>query len=245
MSKTSKIVVLKDAKEIAATAAKEFIHLANAAIRDHGFFSAAFSGGSTPKRLYETLAADTSLTWEKIHVFWGDERHVPPDHPDSNFRMTEETLLSHVSIPASNIHRIRAEEPDAGYAAQLYENDLNVFFVGPPRLDLALLGMGSDGHTASLFPGTKALRETDRLVVSNWVGKLYSNRITLTAPVLNQATCVLFLVSGADKASALKGVHEGPFEPDQLPAQLISPVSGKLLWLVDQAAARLLDKIEN
>jgi 6-phosphogluconolactonase len=179
-----------------------------------------------------------------MHVFWGDERHVPPDHPDSNYRMANEVLLSQVPIPPANVHRIKSEHPDARQAADDYEQTLQAFFrlaAGQhPRFDLIFLGLGPEGHTASLFPGTQALHETHRLVVSTWVGKFFTDRITLTPPVLNNAAGVVFLVSGEDKALALKAVLEGHDEPEQLPAQLIRPAHGRLLWLVDRAAASLL-----
>ncbi|PWT94130.1 MAG: 6-phosphogluconolactonase [Acidobacteria bacterium] len=238
------IVVLKDSKEIAAIAAKEFVFLANQAVKDHKYFSVALSGGSTPKTLFALLAKDSSVPWDKIHFFWGDERHVPPDDPDSNYRMAKEAMLSHIPLCHTCVHRILAEDPDAAHAADLYEHDMKQFFKQFPRFDLALMGMGPDGHTASLFPGTKALNEKERWVVSNWVGKFYTDRITMTAPVFNQAACVMFLVAGDDKAPALKGVLEGPYEPEQLPSQLIRPENGKLLWLVDRAAGKMLEKLD-
>ena len=243
MSSAPKIVVLGDANEIAVTAAKEFIYLAKTAIEAHAFFAVALSGGSTPKHLYEMLANDSSVPWGKIHVFWSDERHVLPEDPQSNFRMAEEAMLARVKIPSSNIHRVPTEEKDPAVVAKLYEEDLRTFFKGTPRFDLVLLGLGPDGHTASLFPGTKALHEKDRLVVSNWVGKFCTYRITMTANVINEASCITFLVAGEDKSLAVKAVLEGPREPQQLPAQLIRPKDGKLLWLIDRPAARLLEKV--
>jgi 6-phosphogluconolactonase len=184
------------------------------------------------------------VPWDKMHVFWGDERHVPPDHPDSNYRMAHEAMLSKVPIPQAHVHRIKSENPDAGRAAEDYEQTLLAFFhltAGQfPRFDVVFLGLGPEAHTASLFPGTKALHETRRLVVLTWVGKFCTDRITLTPPVLNNAAGVVFLVSGEDKALALKAVLEGPDEPEQLPARLIRPAHGRLLWLVDRAAASLL-----
>ena len=185
------------------------------------------------------------MPWDKLHFFFGDERHVPPDSPESNFRMAQETLFSKAPIAPEQIARMKGEYPEAARAAREYEQVLRQFFGLThgqfPRFDLVLLGMGPDGHTASLFPGTKALHEQERLVVSNWVGKLYTERITLTAPVLNNAARVIFLVQGEDKALALKAVLEGPFEPEQLPAQLIQPHNGTLLWLVDSTAGHFLD----
>jgi 6-phosphogluconolactonase len=198
--------------------------------------------------LYALLADDVSwwarIPWERTHFFWGDERHVPPDHPDSNYRMAYDTMLSKVSIPAANIHRIKSEYPSAEQAAQEYEQTLRAFFqltAGQyPCFDLVLLGLGPEAHTASLFPGARALYEHQRLVVATWVGKFYTERITMTAPVLNNAARLVFLVSGEEKALPLKAVLEGRNESEQLPAQLIQPRHGRLLWLVDQAAARLL-----
>jgi len=169
---------------------------------------------------------------------------VPSDDPQSNYRMAYETLLSLAPVPTQNIHRVPAEEPDAALAAEKYEQELQAFFkleAGQlPRFDCILLGMGPDGHTASLFPGTEALHETKRLVVANWVEKFKTYRITLTVPVLNHADLIVFLVSGAEKAEALKEVLQGDYRPDRFPAQLIRPDNGKLLWIVDKAAARYL-----
>jgi 6-phosphogluconolactonase len=228
--------------------AVEFMRQASRAIQAQGAFTVALSGGSTPKGLYELLAADLTLRaqvpWDKVYVFWGDERHVPPDDAESNYRMAHEAMLSQVPVPPTQVYRIKGEDPDAGRAADDYERRLRECFRLPeghlPRFDLVFLGLGPEGHTASLFPGTKALHETERLVVSNWVGKFYTERITMTPPVLNNAACVIFLVSGDDKALPLKAVLEGAYEPEQLPAQLIRPVHGRLVWLVDQAAASLL-----
>ena len=211
-------------------------------------FAVALSGGSTPKKMFAILANDAALSkqmpWESVHFFWGDERHVPPDHADSNYRMTNEAMLSRVPVPSENIHRIRAENPDAGKAAEDYEQELRGFFKLEteqlPAFDCVFLGMGPDGHTASLFPGTKALHERQRLVVSNWVDKFQSYRITMTAPVLNNADIVIFLVSGEEKAGPLQVVLEGKKQTDRFPSQLIEPTHGKLLWLVDRAAARKL-----
>ncbi|MBO0801241.1 MAG: 6-phosphogluconolactonase, partial [Blastocatellia bacterium] len=213
-------------------------------------FTLVLSGGSTPKQMFQLFGTDEMYQfnpptfWERVHFFWGDERHVGPEHPDSNYKTAFDLMLSKIPIPAGNIHRIKAENPDAAAAAAEYERELREFFQLPegafPRFDLVFLGMGNDGHTASLFPGTRALGEDKRLVVSNWVGKLDTERITMTAPVLNNAEKVFFLVAGEDKAMPLKSVLEGPHEPQQLPAQLIKPERGRLLWLLDSQAARLL-----
>src|SRR5258707_109170 len=235
------IRILADANSIAQPAAAEFVEAAKQAVREKGSFCVALSGGSTPKALYGLLLNNPVLQamvpWGKTQFFFGDERHVPPDDPESNFRMATEAMLAKAPVDAKQVHRIKGEKRNAAQAAEEYEENLRASFSLAegqlPRFDLVLLGMGPEGHTASLFPGTKALREERRLVVSNWVGKLYTDRITLTPPVLNNAARVIFMVHGEEKAPALKAVLEGPYEPDQLPAQIIQPKEGKVLWLVD------------
>jgi len=179
-----------------------------------------------------------------MYVYFGDERSVGPDHADSNFRMATDTMLAKVPLKPEQVFRIKGEYKDTEKAAQEYEQVLRTSFKIAegqfPRFDLVFLGIGNEGHTASLFPGTKALHETKRLVVRNWVGKLYTNRITLTAPAINNAARVIFMITGADKALALKGILEGPYEPEQLPAQLIQPPNGKVVWLVDTIAGGML-----
>jgi 6-phosphogluconolactonase len=244
------IRIVTTAEALSLAAATEFVNRATAAVHEKNSFTVALSGGSTPKSLYALLANDPSwrerIPWAQTHCFWGDERHVPPDHPDSNYCMASEVMLSKVPIPSTNIYRIKGEYPDAEQVAYEYEQTLRGFFRLPvgqyPRFDLVFLGLGSDAHTASLFPGTQALHEQQRLVVANWVGKFYAERITMTAPVLNNAACVVFLVSGEEKALPVKAVLEGRYEPSQLPAQLIRPRHGQLVWFVDHAAARLLHK---
>ena len=181
------IRILKTAAELFEAAAAEFAAQASQAVRASGRFTVALSGGSTPKALYSLLATKSNIPWDKIYFFWGDERHVPPDHPESNYRMANEALLSKVPVRPENIFRIHAEEKDAAAAALQYEQALKDFFhLSPgqfPRFDLVLLGTGPDGHTASLFPGTAALNETQRLVVANWVPKFNTHRITFTFPV--------------------------------------------------------------
>jgi 6-phosphogluconolactonase len=240
--------ILTNLEAIAKRAAQEFVQAATAAVSEKGSFSVALSGGSTPKALYSLLANDAALRaqvpWDKMQVYFGDERSVGPDHPDSNFRMAAETMLSKVPLNGDQVFRIKGEHKDTERAAQEYEQALRASFKIAegkfPRFDLVLLGMGNEGHTASLFPGTKALHQTRRLVVRNWVGKLYTDRVTLTAPVINNAARIIFMVTGADKELALKGVLEGPYEPDQLPAQMIQPSNGKSLWLVDTIAGGML-----
>jgi len=242
------LIIVENAEALSRAAANILVAQAVSTLRKRKCFSLALSGGSTPKPLYVRLAEDSSLSrkldWGQIHFFWGDERPVPPDHPESNYRMAFEALLSKVEVPPANVHRVRAEEAEAEKVAEDYEKELIRFFrlsAGElPRFDCVLLGMGADGHTASLFPQTAALHEKERLVVSNWVDKLQSYRITLTIPVLNQADQVIFLVSGEQKAEALREVLQGKYEPMRYPAQFIKPVRGRLLWLVDRPAAKLL-----
>jgi 6-phosphogluconolactonase len=240
--------ILPDAAAIARRTADEFIKAANAAVAARGVFTVALAGGSTPKALYGLLAEDPMLRaqvpWDKLRIFFGDERHVPPDHKDSNYNMAREAMFSKAPLKPEQIMRIKGEEADTEKAALEYEQALRAYFQLKegqlPRFDLVLLGMGDEGHTLSLFPGTKALHPGNRLVVRNWVGKLYTERITLTAPVASQARQVIFAVTKADKALALKAVLEGPYEPEQLPSQLIQPESGKVLWLVDPDAGSKL-----
>jgi len=213
------------------------------AARDRGQFTIALSGGSTPKSLYHLLASNarTSLPWGHMFFFWGDERHVPPTDMDSNYRMANEAMLAKIPVAESNVFRVPAENPDAAAAAAAYAQTLQDFFgINPgqvPVFDLVLLGLGPDGHTASLFPGTAALAEKSRLVVANWVEKFNTHRITFTLPVLNAARCVAFLVSGTDKAAALRSVLQSDAPGEQYPAKLVRPANGKLIWLLDRAAA--------
>lgn len=246
----SKIQIEADAEALARAAASIFLEAAHLAVREKGNFAVALSGGTTPTALYSLLAGDSDLRarvpWQQTYFFFGDERHVPPDHPDSNYRNANDAMISRISVAAGQVFRVKGEYSDAARAAAEYEQDLRAFFHLPsgqfPRFDLVMLGMGPDGHTASLFPGTKALHENNRLVAANWVGKLYAQRITMTAPLLNHAALVMFMVHGSDKAQPLKAVLEGPYEPEQLPSQLIRPHHGTLLWLVDESAAGLLDR---
>ncbi len=239
-----------DAETISQAAAGEFVRCATEALAARGRFTVALSGGSTPQHLYQLLAAPpfrTGVDWKRVEVFWGDERCVPPDHRDSNYRMAREAMLDRLPIPLNQIHRIEAERPDRAAAARDYQAGLaRVFGIDPtgepPGLDLVLLGMGPDGHTASLFPGTTALNETQKWVVANYVPRFATDRITLTVPILNRARQVLFLVAGTDKAERLAEVLEGPHDPTRLPSQLIQPSVGKLLWFVDRAAAARLTR---
>lgn len=238
------VLVFSDTSALAHEAAERTVTLCSEAIADHGRFSVALSGGSTPRTLFELLAREpyaSRIEWEHVHIFWGDERCVPPDHVDSNYRMARETLLDHVPLPSENVRRIKAER-DPAQAAEEYEHVVRMFFAASaaPRFDLVLLGMGDDGHTASLFPSTQALQVTSHWVAANYVPKLDAWRVTLTAPAINAGVHVMFLVTGASKAEALYSVLHGPHQPEEYPSQLIAPREGTLLWLVDQAAAARL-----
>jgi 6-phosphogluconolactonase len=241
MSTGPVVRVLTDPPAVFAAAAVEFLQRARTAIQGSGRFTVALSGGSTPRNLYSLLATQSDVPWGQIRFFFSDERHVPPDSPDSNFRMANESLFSRAPIPQENIFRVPAEIPDADTAAQSYEQTLRQFFQleedDLPRFDLILLGLGPDGHTASLFPGTAALHEDERLVAANWVEQFKTWRITFTYPVLNNAAAVLLMATGAEKQEALLQVLQGKHDSETYPAQGIKPTNGSLLWLVDQAAA--------
>jgi 6-phosphogluconolactonase len=240
------IRICEDATALAQQTTDIFVRLAQESVAARGRFMVALAGGSTPKAAYAMLAGASyrdRVPWQQIHCFWGDERHVPPDHEDSNYRMAYEAMLSKVPIPAAHIYRIAAEK-EARQAAQEYEATLRTAFQleagALPRFDLILLGMGPDGHTASLFPGTSAVHESQRLVAAPWVEKFHTFRITLTPPVLCNAAYVVFAAGGADKTETLQQVLQGPYQPDLYPSQVVKPTHGTLLWLVDKAAARLL-----
>lgn len=248
----SDLLVVADPAAIAQEAATRVVSIAEEAVDRRGRFTLVLAGGSTPKRLYALLATDPHcrrLPWQATHVFWGDERTVSPEHPDSNFGLARAMLLSHVPIPANQVHRMQAERVDLDAAASEYEAEIaSTFAAQPPNespvFDLLLLGLGTDDHTASLFPYTRALRETRRWVVSNYIPTFQTNRLTLTPCILNRAAMILFLVSGIEKTTTLQAVLEGPTDPERLPAQLIRPVAGRLVWLVDQAAASRLGKAQ-
>jgi 6-phosphogluconolactonase len=235
------LLVYETPEELAEAVAREFVARAEGAISASGRFAVALAGGSTPKATYEVLARDYpgELDWGRVHVFFGDERTVPPDHEESNYRMAHEALLSRV--PVGGVHRMRGELPPAEAAAS-YEEELREFF-GPedvPAFDLILLGIGEDGHTASLFPETSALDVTDRWVVANPVLKLGTTRLTLTIPAINAAKTVAFLVAGQGKAEVLKEILEGDADPRAYPAKFIRPESGALTWMLDKEAASSL-----
>jgi 6-phosphogluconolactonase len=237
------IRVLPDPSALANAAARLIVEQAQAAIDSRGLFTIALSGGSTPRDLHLRLASPPlvdQVDWPHVHVFFGDERCVPPDDPQSNYRMAEETLLSRVPIPAAQIHRMRAELPPHEAAAE-YQSQLEAFFKNdPPRIDVILLGMGDNGHTASLFPGLSAVNEQRRWVMAEDVKEVGMWRITLTPVVLNLGRAVVFLVAGEGKASMLHQVLEGPYKPAERPAQIVRPTPGEVIWLVDAAAAAKL-----
>ncbi len=246
MSSNVEIRILPTPQELFEVAAEEVVRAATEAVAQRGRFTIALSGGSTPKNLFNLLAtnARTVFPWDRTYFFWSDERHVPPTDPESNYRMAEEIMLSKIPVNAGNVFRIAAENPDAAAVAEAYEQTLRKFFqLQPgqvPVFDLILLGMGPDGHTASLFPNTAGLQEKTRLVIANWVDKLKTNRLTMTLPVLNSARTVAFLASGTDKAQVLRTVLEEDAPPEQYPAKLVRPSDGRLMWFVDRAAASQL-----
>jgi 6-phosphogluconolactonase len=239
-----RLVVCDDLEDLGQRSADLFVNLATEAVTSQGRFSVALSGGETPKALNFQLQSDSHVSrvpWSEVYVFWGDERYVPLDHPDSNYGMARATLLDQVPIPDGNIFPVPTGKEDAESAAGRYQETVRRFFDldegEQPRLDLIVLGMGEDGHTASLFPDTAALENSSGVVVANYVEKLDAHRVTFTVSAINQAAFVVFLISGASKAAALKEVLEGPYQPDRLPSQSVQPVNGKLLFLVDQDAA--------
>jgi len=250
------VKIFGDAGQLNRFAAEKVIEIAAEAIEKYNRCTLALAGGSTPKSLYRLLGADefkNKIDWSKVFFFFGDERNVTPDNEESNFRMAKENLFAPLKIADENIFRWRTEIKDAEIIAGNYELAIWKYFEDKeesvvtngdldfPRFDLILLGLGADGHTASLFPFTNALSETKKIAVANPVEKLDTTRLTLTLPVINNAANVIFLVKGADKAAILQTVLEGEFQPEKFPAQSVKPENGKLFWLVDDEAAALLD----
>lgn len=220
-------------KDLARAAAQLFVAKSSEAVALRGVATIALSGGSTPKILYQLLADPKEpfrdqVPWSRIQFFWSDERHVSPDHPESNYRMANEAMLAHVPVLKENVHRVMSENPNAAEAAEQYEEAV------PQRFDLILLGLGTDGHTASIFPGSEVLHETKRLVAAPWVEKQKSYRITMTLPLINKAASVVFLVSGAEKAEIVKEVLE---DEKRYPAQEVRPINGELILMLDREAA--------
>lgn len=238
--------IFEDATALSHFAAGHFVSVVENSIQERGFSSVALSGGSTPKHMYSLLASDRyiqKINWERVHLFWGDERCVPPDHEQSNFFTAKQIMLEHVPIPQKNVHRIKGELA-LDQAAAEYEMELRSFFSGTaePRFDLILLGLGDDAHTASLFPGTDALRVRKAWFVANFVPKLHDWRLTLTPMAINAAAQVTFLVTGTLKAVSLCHVIQSPYQPELYPAQIVQPTKGGLLWLVDREAASLIEE---
>ncbi len=234
------IAVYADADLLSQAAAQYVVQIANEAIVTHGRFIIALSGGSTPRKLYTLLANEpyrSQINWSLVEVFWGDERNVPADSPDSNYRLAWDTLLNTISIPAHQIHRMPAEETDREAAARSYEAEMKRAFGtdGIPAFDLIQLGMGPEGHTASLFPHQASLQETQRLVLPVTVPKPPPPRLTFTPPLINAARHIQFLITGAEKADTLKAVLEGPYQPDEYPTQIVRPQNGEVTWMLDKA----------
>jgi 6-phosphogluconolactonase len=236
------VIVCQDVGELNRKAAEQLMRLASKAIQQSGQFTVALSGGSTPKALYSLLASPNyrdRIDWSRVHLFWGDERCVPPDHPESNFRMVQESLLSKIPIPSDNVHRMMGEkEPEQ--AATEYEDHLRQFYHlargGVPRFDLIFLGLGEDGHTASLFPGSAALDERDHLTATVYVERLKAHRLTLTLPVINAAAQVSFLITGENKSSIVKALLGADADSSKYPAGRVRPVNGQLTWFISQDA---------
>jgi 6-phosphogluconolactonase len=239
------IQVCNDPESLSEAAARLFVKRSRHAVQVQNQFSVALAGGHTPERTYQILSQPhfhDQVPWTKVHVFWSDERCVPPDDPRSNAHMAHQALLDRVPIPPDQIHPIRCNQ-NPQQAAEEYESLLRDFFAGrSPCFDLILLGLGENGHTASIFPGTLAVEEQKRWVIAVFVAEQAMWRITMTPLLINQAAMVAFLVAGTAKARVLQRVLGGPFESYDLPAQLIQPVSGGLDWIVDEAAYRELIK---
>jgi 6-phosphogluconolactonase len=244
------VIRLLTTDELFHAAAEEVCRIGQLSQQMTGRFSFVLSGGSTPRRLYELLAEHpyrSELDWTKVEFFWGDERAVPPNHANSNFRMARETMLDKLKVPPERIHRIAAEKADLDEAAREYEVEIERVLgriagmtARPPHFNLFLLGMGEDGHTASLFPGTKALDETERWVVAHDVPAMSGKRITMTPPLINAAHFIIFLVSGGKKADVLAEVIQGERAPQRYPAQLIHPLTGEVTWMIDREASTSL-----
>ena len=243
---TPRIKVLPDKAALDEAAAETFVSLAFESIAARGRFTVALAGGSTPEAMYALLTEEpykSRVDWPLVEIFFGDERCVPPDHAESNYRMAREALLSKVPIPGDNVYRMRGEDPDQNAAAKEYGLMLQEKFGEEGGLDLCLLGMGDDGHTASIFPGTPAVHEKKHRVIAQFVEKSTTGRswrITMTPPFINRSYNVLILVAGASKATRLADVLEGPRDPERLPIQLVQPM-GQLTWMIDTAAAGMAE----
>lgn len=228
------LTIADDERALAERAAERFVDVVNEAVRAHGAARVSLTGGSTPRRLYELLGSEpwrSRVAWDRTHLYWGDERNVPPDEKDSNYGMARDALIAHVPIPISHVHRMRGELP-AEEAATRYEREL------PERFDLMLLGMGEDAHIASIFPGSPVVHERQRQVAAPWVPHLDAHRITLTPPALLNSSHILMLVAGPQKAPAVAAALERPPDPDRYPAHLVRDAGDRVEWFIDRAAAR-------
>lgn len=253
------IKIFPDIEKLNLFAAEKFVEIADNAIENRGFFTVVLAGGSTPKSLYQLLSSEKfgdKTDWSRTFFFFGDERNVLPDADESNFKMANENLFKPLKINDENIFRWQTELTDTDKIAADYERKIEIFYESSEKqpahagcsdivFDLILLGMGEDGHTASLFPFTEALHETEKIAVANYVEKLNDWRFTLTFPTINNARNIIFLVAGEEKAETLRDVLEGEFEPERLPAQNIKPTNGNLFWLIDENVAKLLSKDGN
>jgi 6-phosphogluconolactonase len=240
----NQIEIFSDSTILAHAVVKHFIEQARTAVETKKRFSVALAGGSTPQLSYQLLTKPeykSQVDWSKIHIFWGDERCVPPDDNQSNFHMASKAFLDKVPIPTSNVYRMEGERKPS-VAANRYQDFLVDFFGDNVQFDLVLLGMGADGHTASLFPGTEAVRKTSGFVTANYIEKLSTWRITLTPSAINNALNIAFLVAGGNKADTLHKVLKGKYIPDLYPSQIIKPLHGKLIWFIDKNASSLLDQ---
>lgn len=244
---SARVEVVQDAESLSARASKLFLSIARKAIETRNDFTVALSGGSTPKALYERLARESAndSLWTRAQIFWGDERCVLPDDEESNYRMAYESLLRRVPVPAENIHRMRGEDEPERAAADYSRVVSETLASRALKFDLILLGLGEDGHTASLFPHSSALEEREKIVAANWVEKLRASRLTFTVPLINRARSVLFLVSGEKKRDALRRVLSDNADPRDCPARFVQPLSGNLIFLVDEDAAVGLDEEED
>ncbi len=240
------IHIYPNKEKLVAATTERVVDSIEKAIAKNGFCNIALSGGNTPGGVYSLLATipyKDRVDWGKLHLFWGDERMVPPEHQDSNFKMVEDTLLKHVAVPDDNVHRIRGEIVPEQAAAEEYSSLLNVHFkTDLPRFDIILLGLGEDGHTASLFPGTDAVEERERHAVAAFVPKLDSWRVTLTLPVLNAAREIYFLVSGRSKSDIIQRIMSIKQPSKELPATMVDPDNGELHWMLDSEAMVLINK---
>ncbi len=236
------IAIYPDIDTLSQQAAQYVVRIASESIADRGRFTIALSGGTTPRKLYGLLGSEpysSQIDWKLVHIFWGDERCVPLDNPDSNYSMAQEVLLSKIPIPALQVHRMPADQPDRDAASYAYTIEIQRTFGinGIPGFDLIQLGMGPEGHTASLFPHQASLHEKQRLVIPVSVPKPPPDRLTFTPPLLNAARNILFLVTGSDKADALQAVLEGEYQPEEYPAQIVRPPNGEVVWMLDRAVA--------